>query len=193
MTFPNQLSLLRIILAPVFMILFLSESACNKEIGFIVFLVAVMTDWYDGIIARKYGMTSRLGIFLDPLADKILTSFAFILFYFLTIMPLWMLLVIVIRDIFITLLRSFHEFSGRTLPTSYLAKTKTFIQMAYIFLVLVILMLVHLFPHVEILLYARNFLYSDLNYVLLLLITIITLYTGLQYLFDMNKLRNEVT
>lgn len=193
MTYPNQLSLLRLILAPIFLILFLSDGAYHKEIAFAVFFVAVMTDWYDGVIARKYGMTSRLGIFLDPLADKVLTSCAFILFYFLSIIPLWMLLIIVIRDVFITLLRSYHEYQGQTLPTSYLAKTKTFIQMAYIIIVLTVLMLLHLYPDFEILLYARNFLYSDMNYVLLLIITIITLYTGLQYLFNMKKSRNEVT
>lgn len=192
MTFPNQLSLLRIVLAPIFLILFLSDGLYHKEIAFAVFFIAVMTDWYDGVIARKYGMTSRLGIFLDPLADKVLTSCAFILFYFLSIIPLWMLLIIVFRDIFITLLRSYHEYQGRTLATSFLAKTKTFIQMAYIIIVLTILILVHLYPDFELLLYARNFLYSDMNYVLLLIITIITLYTGLQYLFDMNKSRNEV-
>ncbi|MBV6399398.1 MAG: CDP-diacylglycerol--glycerol-3-phosphate 3-phosphatidyltransferase [Ignavibacteriales bacterium] len=187
MTYPNQLSLLRIILAPVFLVLYMIEGMFYKEIAIAVFFVAVLTDWYDGVIARRYGMTSRLGVFLDPLADKVLTSFAFLLFYIIGIMPLWMLIVIIVRDIGITLLRSLQEYKGKTLPTKFSAKVKTFIQMSYIFLILLILLMIELFPQSEIVKISEGFLNSDLNYVLLFGITIITLYTGLQYLFDLRK------
>lgn len=187
MTYPNQLSLLRIILAPVFLVLYMIDGMFYKEIAIAVFFVAVLTDWYDGVIARRYGMTSRLGVFLDPLADKVLTSFAFLLFYIIGIMPLWMLIVIIVRDIGITLLRSLQEYKGKTLPTKFSAKVKTFIQMSYIFLILLILLMIELFPQSEIVKISEGFLNSDLNYVLLFGITIITLYTGLQYLFDLRK------
>ena len=138
MSFPNQLSLLRIILAPVFLFLFLSENPLYKKISLLIFFIAVLTDWYDGWHARRYGQVSKVGIFLDPLADKILTSIAFIGFYILGIMPLWMVLIIVVRDIVITLLRSYQEVNGKTMKTSYIAKTKTFIQMTYIFLIVIL-------------------------------------------------------
>ena len=83
MSFPNQLSLLRILLTPVFLILFLSENLFYKKLSLLVFFIAIFTDWYDGWHARKYGEISKAGIFLDPLADKILTSAAFLGFYFL--------------------------------------------------------------------------------------------------------------
>ncbi|MBL7129473.1 MAG: CDP-diacylglycerol--glycerol-3-phosphate 3-phosphatidyltransferase, partial [Ignavibacteria bacterium] len=136
MTFPNQLSILRIILAPVFLFMYLSDSVLLKQLSLFVFFIAVMTDWYDGWHARKFKSVTKMGVFLDPLADKVLTSFAFLLFFIEGIMPLWMMLVIVVRDIVMTLLRSYHEFKGNTMKTSYIAKVKTFIQMTYIFLIL---------------------------------------------------------
>lgn len=184
MSFPNQLSLLRIILAPVFLYLFLSENLAYKKISLIVFFIAVMTDWYDGWHARRYGQISKTGIFLDPLADKILTSIAFIGFYELGIMPLWMVILIVIRDITITLLRSIQEAKGKTLNTSFIAKTKTFIQMTYIFLI-VILVVAQSFDISERLkIQINEFLYSDMNYYLMLIVTILTIYTGISYFFE---------
>ena len=79
MTFPNQLSLLRLILAPVFLFLFISESRSGRQIALVIFVIAIFTDWYDGMHARKYGQISKTGIFLDPLADKLLVSAALII------------------------------------------------------------------------------------------------------------------
>ncbi len=186
MSFPNQLSLLRIILAPVFLYLFLSENPLYKKISLVVFFIAVLTDWYDGWHARRYGQVSKVGIFLDPLADKFLTSIAFIGFYILGIMPLWMVLIIVVRDIVITILRSYQEANGKTMKTSYIAKTKTFIQMTYIFLI-VILVCSLSFDIDGILKSSINdFLYSGLNYIFMLSVTLITLYTGVSYFFEKN-------
>src|SRR6187455_1682946 len=83
MNFPNTLSLIRIILAPVFMVLFLSDSTWMIAASFFIFTIAALTDWYDGWYARRYGFKTRWGQFIDPLADKILTSAAFIAFYLL--------------------------------------------------------------------------------------------------------------
>lgn len=152
-----------------------------KIAGFIVYMVASFTDWYDGWHARKFGVITKTGIFLDPLADKILVSFAFIAFYLLGIMPLWMMIVIVIRDIVITLLRSYKEQRGVTLKTSYIAKVKTFVQMTYVFLILSVLLLIALNVNPVIL---SEFLMSDLNYVLMLLVTLLTVYTGVTYFFE---------
>lgn len=188
MSFPNQLSLLRIILAPVFLFLFLSDNIVYIQASLLVFFIAIMTDWYDGWHARKYGTTSKFGIFLDPLADKILTSCAFIGFYVLGIMPLWMMLLIVIRDLIITLLRSYHESKGFTIKTSFAAKTKTFVQMSYIFIVIILVCIItfNINPSIKDLI--TNFLYSDVNYFLLLLVTLLTLYTGIIYFFEKNNL-----
>lgn len=187
MSLPNQLSLLRIVLAPVFLYFFLSENVFYKKLSLLVFFIAVSTDWYDGWHARKYGLVSKVGIFLDPLADKVLTSFAFIGFYLLGIMPLWMVIVIVVRDIIITLLRSYEEIKGRTMKTSYIAKTKTFVQMSYIFLIVILVCLLSFNIDINLKNLISEFLYSDLNYYLMLIVTILTLYTGISYFFERKK------
>lgn len=184
MSFPNQLSLLRILLTPVFLILFLSENLFYKKLSLLVFFIAIFTDWYDGWHARKYGEISKAGIFLDPLADKILTSAAFLGFYFLGFMPVWMVILIVIRDIIITLMRSYQEYKGKTMKTSFFAKTKTFIQMSYIFLIVILECLQSFFVNPGLTSDVNNFLFSDLNYFLMLSVTLITIITGIAYFFE---------
>ena len=78
MNLPNLLSLLRIILTPLFIILLFSESSSNRIFALIVFAVAAITDAYDGHLARKYNLITPEGKFLDPLADKILVLSAFL-------------------------------------------------------------------------------------------------------------------
>ena len=187
MSFPNQLSLLRIILAPVFLFLFLSEDQLNKKISLIIFFIAVMTDWYDGWHARKFGSVSKFGIFIDPLADKILTSAAFVGFYVLGIMPLWMVIIIVVRDLVITLMRSYQEMRGNTMKTSFIAKTKTFIQMSYIFIIVIMACAVSFNIDESSKKMITDFLYSKVNYAIILFITFITLLTGITYFFEKNN------
>lgn len=187
MSFPNQLSMLRIVLAPVFLYLFLSENQLYKKLSLIVFFIAVTTDWYDGWHARRYGQVSKAGIFLDPLADKILTSIAFIGFYKLGLMPLWMVVMIVIRDITITLLRSVQEAKGKTLRTSFIAKTKTFIQMTYIFLIVILVCVLSFDIPEGLKNQISEFLYSDINFYLMLSVTLLTIYTGISYFFEKEK------
>ena len=187
MSFPNQLSILRIVLAPVFLYLFLSENHFYKKLSLIVFFIAVTTDWYDGWHARRYGQISKAGIFLDPLADKILTSIAFIGFYKMGLMPLWMVILIVIRDITITLLRSIQEANGKTLRTSFIAKTKTFIQMTYIFLIVILVCALSFEISESLKIQISEFLYSDINFYLMLSVTILTIYTGISYFFEKEK------
>lgn len=184
MSLPNQLSMFRLLLAPVFLILFLSENVFYKKLSFVIFFIAVLTDWYDGWHARKFGLISKFGIFIDPLADKILTSAAFIGFYIMGFMPLWMVIVIVVRDIIITLLRSYNELNGRTMSTSFMAKLKTFIQMSYIFLILIIFALQIYTENDSLKTGIENFLHSTPNYYLMLFVTLITLYTGISYFFE---------
>lgn len=194
MTIPNILSIIRIILSPVFLMFFLKDDPFSKRISLVIFFVAVLTDWYDGWHARKYKSITNFGIFIDPLADKVLTSFAFYLFYILGFMPLWMLVIIVIRDIFVTIIRSYDEYKGLIMKTSYIAKTKTFIQMTYLFLILSLLILVT-YPIGDANITAINdFIFkSEINYYLLLLVTGLTLYTGIDYLLKKQYIaKNEI-
>ncbi|MFA7360955.1 MAG: CDP-diacylglycerol--glycerol-3-phosphate 3-phosphatidyltransferase [Candidatus Kapaibacterium sp.] len=180
---PNILSVIRILLSPVFLIMFLSGDVFLQRVSLGVFFAAVLTDWYDGWHARKYDSITNFGIFMDPLADKVLTSFAFYLFYLLGFMPLWMLIIIALRDIIVTLIRSYDEYKGITLKTSFIAKAKTFMQMSYIFLILFLLILITSDIDTKLKEDIRFFIYeSNLNYFLMLFVTLLTLYTGLDYI-----------
>lgn len=196
MNFPNTLSVLRILLSPVFLILFLSGSVFQVQFSFLVFTVAALTDWYDGWYARKYGFKTRWGQFLDPLADKILTSCALIGFCILNngeprffgtneFIPVWMLVTIIIaRDIILTAVRSYKELKGQEFKTSMISKTKTFIQLTYIIIVIGVSALGMTFSGTEFESRLFGFLYSDYNYYLLLLITLLTVASGVAYIFE---------
>jgi CDP-diacylglycerol--glycerol-3-phosphate 3-phosphatidyltransferase len=136
MSFPTQLTVLRIILVPVFYLLFAVIDPPLVLWAGIVFLVAAVSDWYDGYYARQLNLVTPLGAFLDPLADKLLTSAAFIGFASRGLIPVWMVLIVIFRDIYLTLFRMSADSVGAKVKTSFFAKMKTFTQMVFIGLVL---------------------------------------------------------
>lgn len=193
MTLPNQLTLLRIILTPVFLFCLFSGNYVFHQLSLAVFIIAAVTDWYDGWVARKWGYVTQWGKFLDPLADKILTSAAFIAFVYLDIMQSWMMLIIVIRDISITLLRSFAEFKNKPVVTAKSAKVKTFIQMVAVYYILVLTVLKDVkwiassYGDILQILTSQMIIYP-----LMLLVTLLTLITGIMYLVDNRKILKEL-
>lgn len=138
MKFPTQLTVLRILLAPVFFTFFVLDPPQYLLSG-VVFVFASLTDWYDGYYARKMKLASRFGAFLDPLADKILTSIAFIAFATIGLIPAWAAAIIIARDVIMTLLRMVADAHDMPVRTSSAAKAKTFVQMFYIIFVLLLL------------------------------------------------------
>jgi CDP-diacylglycerol--glycerol-3-phosphate 3-phosphatidyltransferase len=185
---PNQLTFVRILLTPVFLAFLLVNHRTYNQLALPVFVVASLTDWYDGWVARKWGYVSRWGKFLDPLADKVLTSAAFISFIYLDLAPSWMVWIIVIRDILITVLRSLAEYKGRPVVTSGPAKTKTFIQFVVIFYVLIVYTL-RITPFIyQQYKSAVDFLLSqNLLLALMFVVTALTAWTGIRYLIDNRK------
>jgi CDP-diacylglycerol--glycerol-3-phosphate 3-phosphatidyltransferase len=185
---PNQLTLLRILFTPVFVSLLFSQNPLLRQWAFVAFTIASLTDWYDGWVARKWGYISRWGKFFDPLADKVLTSAAFFAFAVLGLAQFWMVWIIVIRDILITFLRAVAEYKDQPVVTSYLAKVKTFAQMTLLYYIL-ILYLAKTTPGfwsgsmslIDLL------LNPTLVYILMLVITLITLWTGIAYILDNRK------
>jgi len=188
MILPNQLTVLRIILTPVFLILFLSEDPLLIQISIGVFIIAAITDWYDGWLARKFNYITEWGKFLDPLADKILTSTAFIAFVILNVLDLWMVVLIIIRDIIVTALRLFAEQRKISFKTSYTAKWKTFLQMFFLYYLLVVYTankidwIKNINPTL-----AENLFNSHLIYYSMLFITLFTVITGVIYILS-NKI-----
>jgi len=184
MTIPNQLTVTRIILTPIFAFLFLSNDKTLNQISLVVFLIAALTDWYDGWLARKYNYISELGKFLDPLADKILTSTAFFAFVYIGLLNFWMVLIIVIRDLVVTLLRVYGQYKKRTFSTSFLAKLKTSLQMIFLYYLLVIYVGIEkeLFNFID-RSWSDILLNKDFINYSMILITLITVYTGIEYLY----------
>ena len=185
MVLPNQLTVLRIILTPVFVYLFLSDNPMYMQISLIVFFVAAITDWYDGWLARKFNYITTWGKFMDPLADKILTSGALFSFVYLGVLDLWMVIAVVIRDVLITGLRLFAEWKNKSFITSKLAKIKTFSQMIFLFY----LIIVYTLKENNYLKYAYskaiNILTNEyLIYYLMLAITLFTVITGILYIYQ---------
>jgi len=196
MNFPNTLSLIRILLAPVFLYLFVSDSAGLVAASFIVYTIAALTDWYDGWYARRYGFKTRWGQFIDPLADKILTSAAFIGFYLMNqINPaffgssepvpfIYLIAVIIFRDLVLTIARSVQELRGKEFRTSMISKTKTFIQMSFIFMIIGLISISALASGSAVSKSINSYLQSQINYYILLLITVLTAASGVAYIFE---------
>jgi CDP-diacylglycerol--glycerol-3-phosphate 3-phosphatidyltransferase len=184
MILPNQLTILRIILTPIFFILFLSDHPLLRQISLIVFIIAALTDWYDGWLARKFNYITNWGKVWDPLADKILTSAAFLAFVIIKIIPLWMVIIIITRDFVITGLRAYADYKGHLFPTSYYAKWKTFFQMTFLYYLLIVFIgqSIHIFyqGNEKLFLVLMN---RNLIYFIMLFITIITLHSGIRYLY----------
>jgi CDP-diacylglycerol--glycerol-3-phosphate 3-phosphatidyltransferase len=184
-TFANTLSVIRIVLSPVFLLLIIVDNSLLRQISLAVFLVAALTDWYDGVIARRSGTVTNLGKFLDPLADKFLTSSAFIAFALLHYVYWWMVIVIVFRDLLITVLRSFAETRGAHIVTSKAAQWKTFIQMIVLYYLLLLIVgqdvrwVEESFGDT-----IRVLLDADVVFKLMLAVTLLTIYTGVQYIVE---------
>jgi CDP-diacylglycerol--glycerol-3-phosphate 3-phosphatidyltransferase len=185
MTLPNQLSFLRIILTPFFVITYLVDNLFINYISFVIFFIAALTDYYDGILARKYGVATLWGKFLDPLADKILVSSACIVFAWTHVINTWMVIIIVIRDVLITTLRSYALFKGKPIVTSYLAKIKTFSQMGVVYFIYIfILTKKTLIAHHQDLMIVNKITSLNLVYLSMLFVTSLTLVSGIKYLVE---------
>jgi len=144
MTLPNILTFFRILITPLF-IFFLFEDFEGAHIwALFVFIIASVTDAYDGYYARKNDMVTDTGRFLDPLADKILVSSAFISFSIMGLIDFWMVGLILFRDLFVTSLRIIMARNGFTMITSTIAKSKTGVQLGIITFTLIFLSLKNL-------------------------------------------------
>jgi len=183
MNLPNALTVLRILLAPVFFFCQLTNTLWGSYAAAGVFITAAVTDLLDGYFARKFSDTTSFGKFMDPLADKILVAFAFIAFLDQDYVHAWMVGLIIFREFFITGVRmlAVYEDGSLILPT-VTAKLKTVFQMSSIAVILTYQTLR------ETLLRFQNFDIYTLEYsmrvtidILMIVTTFLTLWTGVLY------------
>ncbi|PRX31051.1 CDP-diacylglycerol--glycerol-3-phosphate 3-phosphatidyltransferase [Orenia metallireducens] len=169
---PNKLSLLRIALVPIFMVFLLVESLgdIGRYLALGFFILAAITDALDGYIARRDGLVTNLGKFIDPLADKLLVSAAFISLVDMQAISAWPAVIIISREFAVTGLRILAAAEGVVIAASNLGKYKTNAQIfSIIFLILGL-------PFANILLWAA---------------VILTLISGLDYLLKSKELISE--
>jgi CDP-diacylglycerol--glycerol-3-phosphate 3-phosphatidyltransferase len=170
----NAITVARILLIPVFLVLLFSEVPYGEYLAVAVFALAAGTDKLDGYVARKTKTITATGIFLDPLADKLLISAALIALVSLEQLPAWVAMVIIAREFAVTALRLFGAAQGVTIPADKLGKAKTVSQtVAILFLLLV----------------PDSWEYGDLiGQILIYIAVALTLVSGVQYFWNGREL-----
>jgi CDP-diacylglycerol--glycerol-3-phosphate 3-phosphatidyltransferase len=137
MNLPNSLTILRIFFVPLLVVVLLTRQPnwdfwglpIHFEVwGVLILIVAASTDAMDGYIARKRGEVTTLGILLDPIADKLLISAAFISLVQMGLVPAWMVVIIIGREFMVVGLREIASVEGLLIPASALGKTKMILQ-----------------------------------------------------------------
>ncbi len=178
---PNIITFIRIFSIP-FVIFFLYEPTKDKCLyGALIFLFAALTDWVDGYVARQMKLVTNFGKFLDPLADKLLVTSGLILLLYHKWVPVWAVLIILMREIIVMGLRDIAAVQGEVIAASWSGKLKTFVQMIAIFL-----LLLHYRYHIGEPYYVTLDFHS-LGYDVLVLAVIITVWSGIDYIIKFRK------
>ena len=140
MNTPNKLTVGRMIMVP-FLVLFLLTGwggEANRYISLAIFVIASVTDWFDGYLARKHHLVTNFGKFMDPLADKLLVCSAMICLIELERLPAWIVIIIIAREFIISGFRLIAAENGIVIAANYWGKFKTVSQM-----IMIILLLLH--------------------------------------------------
>jgi len=182
---PNILTLLRIASIPVIAAILLSPSRSAGFWAAAIFAVASITDWLDGYLARRMGIVTVFGKFLDPIADKLIVMSVLIMILPYGRAPAWMVLIILGREIIITGLRGLASTEGVVIPASNLGKFKTIFQIVAI-LGLLLHYDYHWFFGMDI-----RYLFVNMHNIgifYLWIATIITIWSGIDYLVKFNRI-----
>ncbi len=189
---PNIISFARVILSPVFFVLIISGEPADISAACVIYGIAAISDYFDGFLARKFNIISSVGKFLDPLADKFLTGASFIAFVVMGLVPLWMVIVVLARDFGTTLLRVYADSISKPIATSWSAKVKTFIQMTFIFYLLILILLSQPTFVAGVSAFASELLISEITYYIMLALTLFTVWTAIEYVYRNKALFSSV-
>lgn len=182
---PNQLTFLRFLLVPLFVVLLVSPTPQSRLFATIVYVIASFTDWLDGYIARAYDATTILGKLLDPLADKVLVTAALVMLAALPYeprIPSWMVVVLLSREMIITGLRSLAAVKGVVVAASEMAKHKT----AWTMLAIICLLIEEPYNIFGVLV---NFHFTGM--VFLWIALVLSIFTGIQYAVNLKDIFND--
>lgn len=168
MNLANKLTVIRMILVPVFLICSMVGSTAGNIAALIIFVVAAITDKLDGYIARSKNQVTNFGKFMDPLADKLLVTSALIILVERGIIPSWIVVIIIAREFIVSGLRTLAASQGVVIAASNWGKLKTVVQMVGIVMALLSLV------------YSPAWL-SILTQITIYLAAVITLISGVDY------------
>ncbi|OIO57699.1 MAG: CDP-diacylglycerol--glycerol-3-phosphate 3-phosphatidyltransferase [Candidatus Marinimicrobia bacterium CG1_02_48_14] len=182
---PNILTIFRIVATPIIIWFLLGfDNFYIHLVAFFLFLLASLSDLFDGIIARRLAVVSEFGKFMDPLADKILVNGTFITLNILDIVPVWITAIVVFRDAAVTMLRWGMLSQGQSMETSRVAKWKTTFQYISMYLGLLMVLLYHWPQLQDFVIWLEEWSFITTIFALT---GIITAYTGAHYFWVNRK------
>ncbi|MDP8257889.1 MAG: CDP-diacylglycerol--glycerol-3-phosphate 3-phosphatidyltransferase [Candidatus Aadella gelida] len=188
MNLPNKITLVRILLTFVFMVLLFLPGIAAKTAALAIFIAAVCSDYLDGFIAKKYNITSDFGKIMDPVADKILTIAAFLAFVELKLVPAWIVVIIILRELVITGIRLVALKNNDVLSAGMGGKHKTVSQMLSILIILIFIIIkeagVKTFGFWN---GSFEYWYKQLIFIMMIITTILTIISGASYIIGNKK------
>ncbi|MFR6644640.1 MAG: CDP-diacylglycerol--glycerol-3-phosphate 3-phosphatidyltransferase [Acutalibacteraceae bacterium] len=182
---PNKLTLIRMFLAPIYLALMLIEFPYHYIVALAVFSVASLTDMLDGKIARKNNLITVFGKLLDPLADKMLTTAALLVFMREGWCSIWIVMIVLTREFAVAGVRLIATAQGIVIPANYWGKAKTVSQMVF---TIVIMLLAELNATFDIFANAGWFTLARVSNIMLWITAVLTVVSGITYFVDSKKL-----
>jgi len=185
---PNKITLTRIFLVFVFMAFLFLNGLPAKIMALVIFIIAALTDYLDGFIAKRYNIVTDFGKIMDPLADKIMTLAAFLAFVEMKLIPAWMVVIIITRELIITSIRIVAFRNNEVLPAGRVGKHKTVSQMASIILILVFIVIKEAGVGVCGFWNASfEYWYRQVIFIMMCITVLLTLISGISYLAGNKK------
>lgn len=185
MNTPNKLTVFRVILVPVYMLFMLVEQIpYHYSIALVLFAVASITDLIDGKLARKNAQVTNFGKFLDPLADKILTTSALLCLLQMGLCSVWVVMIILAREFLVTSIRLIAASEGTVIAANMWGKVKTTVQMVATIFVLLMLAVMKDFQ------FLTEFPIAVVSNALMWVTAVFTVVSGGKYLADNLKILN---
>jgi len=183
---PNILTISRLFLTVLFIFCILQTDYRAILLAIVFFTLASISDYYDGFLAKKHDLISNFGTIMDPIADKFLMLSAFFIFMSMGVIPLWMFMIIAVREVTLTSLRIYAITKGSFLAAEKTGKIKTVAQMVSVFVILIYILLSHVAAGV----FDGGLIYDIWHnsiYVIMLFTVVITLFSGMSYLWHNRK------
>jgi len=175
MNLANKITIARIFLVPIFMIFLLSKIPYGITIATIIFIIAALTDSLDGYIARSKNQVTKLGKFMDPLADKLLVTAALVSLVQMDKLPAWVVVIIISREFIVSVFRSVAASEGVVIAASPWGKAKTISQ-----IVAIIALLFNNYPFSLI-----NFPFAKISVIVAIILTVVS---GFDYIYKNKKI-----